>query len=229
MSKVLYFLATLAESGLSVFGIRTPYEQPSYKVVRDLGSAVEIRSYGPRVAVETAVTDGNQGQAFGRLFRYITGANTAGRTIDMTAPVQTGPLQTGPLKTGPLKTGPVAENSVRPGAGGSDGQTIAMTVPVEMGAASMRFFLPKAVAANPPSPTDPLVRIVTLPAEDFGVIRFSGTLTQHAKDKQDAALRRVLLQAKIPPVGPASTLSYDPPFAVPFLRRNEIAVPVAGG
>ncbi len=218
MSKVLYFLATLAESALSVFGVRAPYEQPSYKVVRDLGSAVEIRSYAPRVAVETSVTDGNQGQAFGRLFRYITGANTAGRTIDMTVSVQ----------TGPIKTEPPNADSARPGGGGSNGQTIAMTVPVEMGGASMRFFLPKAVAANPPSPTDPLVRIVTLPAEDFAVIRFSGTLTQRAKDKQDAALRRVLLQAKIPPAGPASTLSYDPPFAIPFLRRNEIAVPVAG-
>ena len=210
MSKILYFLATFAESGLSVFGIRAPYEQPSYKVVRDLGSAVEIRSYAPRVAVETAIAGGNDGQAFGRLFRYITGANTAGRTISMTAPVQEAP----------------AGNA---GDAGSGGRTIAMTVPVELGQASMRFFLPKAVAANPPSPTDPLVHIVTLPAQTFGVIRFSGSLTREAKEKQDATLRSVLAQAHVTPEGPSSILSYDPPFAIPFLRRNEIAVPVSGG
>ena len=39
MSKVLYFLATFAESGLSVFGIRGTYEQPSYRVVRTLAGA----------------------------------------------------------------------------------------------------------------------------------------------------------------------------------------------
>ena len=205
MSKILYFLATFAESGLSVFGIRAPYEQPAYTVVRDLGDAVEIRKYAPRVAVETAIVDGNDGQAFGRLFRYITGANTAGRTISMTAPVQEGP------------------------APSSGGRTIATTVPVELGQASMRFFLPKAVAANPPSPTDKLVSIVTLPAQEFGVIRFSGTLNRQSKEKQDAALRRVLAKASIVPAGASSVLSYDPPFAIPFLRRNEIAVPVNGG
>ena len=90
MHKVLYFLVTFLESGLAIFGIRAPLEQPSYRVLSTLPDHVEIRSYGPHIAVETR-SDGDEGDAFSRLFRYITGANAAAQTIKMTAPVaQTG-------------------------------------------------------------------------------------------------------------------------------------------
>ena len=90
MAKVLYFLITFLESGLAIFGIRGPLEQPRYRVLSTLAPHVEIRSYGPLVAVETR-TGGDEGDAFSRLFRYITGANAEKQTIKMTAPVaQTG-------------------------------------------------------------------------------------------------------------------------------------------
>ncbi len=207
MSRLLYFLATFAESGLSVFGIRAPYEQPHYTVIRTLAPGIELRDYDPRVAAETEIADGNEGEAFVRLFRYITGANTGGTTIAMTVPVQTGPGR----------------------AGG--GRMLAMTVPVERagdpGSPTMRFFLPASAAAAPPVPTDPKVRIVHLPAATFAAIRFSGTLSQATRRSERAALFAALGRAGITPAGPASFLSYDPPFAIPFLRRNEIAVRVA--
>lgn len=202
VSRLLYFLATFAESGLSVFGIRAPYEQPHYTVVRILASGIELRAYGARVAAETDIADGNDGEAFGRLFRYITGANTGCTRIGMTVPVQKG-----------------------------DGRMLAMTVPVEMagdaGSHTMRFFLPASVASAPPVPSDPKVRIVTLPAASFATIRFSGTLSEATRQSESAKLIEALDRAGIAPSGPASILSYDPPFAIPFLRRNEIAIAVA--
>jgi hypothetical protein len=197
MTKIWYFLSTFADSGLSVFGIRSPYEQPSYQVLQQIGPAIELRRYEARVAVETEMTPGNEGEAFGRLFRYITGANTGKQMISMTTPVVEQKL------------------------------TMTMTRPVVSmdGARTMRFFLPKAVAsAGAPAPTDPLVHVVTTPAVTWGVIRFSGVATSGSRAKETALLRAGLAQAGKRAEGSPIYLSYDPPFTIPFLRRNEVAL-----
>jgi hypothetical protein len=196
MSAFFYYLGAAADSALSVFGIRAPYEQPPYQVVGHLDNGVEIRAYGTRVAAETPMRGGNDGEAFGRLFRYITGANQGDAHIAMTVPVEQAP------------------------------QRIAMTVPVEMaGDQVMRFFLPhKVVQAGPPKPTDPLVHIVTLPPQQFAVLRFSGTITEASRDEHEKLLMAAVTGAGRHAEGAPSTLSYDPPFALPFLRRNEVAV-----
>ena len=72
MAKVLYFLLTFLESGLALFGIRAFSEQPPYTVVASLGEGVAVRRYGPTVVVQAEAA---RNTAFGRLFRYITGAN----------------------------------------------------------------------------------------------------------------------------------------------------------
>ena len=195
MSGFFYYLGVAADSVLSVFGVRAPYEQPPYHVLQTIDNGVEIRAYDARVAVETTITAANDGAAFGRLFRYITGANNGAAKISMTVPVQMGPPE-----------------------------RIAMTVPVEMGDDRvMRFFLPKAVAAHPPAPTDPLVHVVTLPPETFGVLKFSGTINAESVADHKAALLRVLNAAGRRVDGAPSVFSYDPPFSIPFLRRNEVA------
>jgi hypothetical protein len=198
MSSFLYYLATAAESALSVVGIRAPYEQPKYEIIGQLPHGVELRAYGPRVAAETPIRNGNEGEAFGRLFRYITGANAGSSRIAMTIPVQMTP------------------------------QRIAMTLPVQTGGDGvMRFFLPEAVVSRgPPAPTDTLVHIVTLPPQDFAVLRFSGMITDASRQAHEAALMAAVSQGGKHALGEPSVLSYDPPFALPFLRRNEVAVKV---
>jgi hypothetical protein len=199
MSKFLYYLTTLGESALSLVGIRSGYAQPAYRVLQTIPPAVEIRHYDARTAAETPMGQGNDGAAFERLFRYITGANTTKKQISMTAPVE--------------------ESS----------QLIAMTVPVEIfgGAQTMRFFLPQSVVqSGVPTPTDPQVHIVTLPPVTLGVIRFSGLATQAAREKETALLRLALSHAGKTTEGPPAYFSYDPPFTAPFLRRNEVALQV---
>ena len=198
MSDFLYYLSAAGESVLSVFGIRTPYEQPPYGVIGQLGHGVEIRAYDSRLAVQTPMRAGNDGEAFGRLFRYITGANQADAKIAMTVPV---------------------EQTARP---------VAMTIPVEtLGDGMMRFFLPRAVAERgPPTPKDPQVSIVTLPPRHFAVLRFSGTVDDASREKHEQRLLAALAGTSYRPEGAPSLLSYDPPFALPFLRRNEVAVAV---
>jgi hypothetical protein len=198
MTKFFYFLSTFAESGLSVFGIRSPYEQPSYQVVQHVSPSIEIRRYEARMAVETAMTPGNEGEAFGRLFRYITGANRTQGLLPMTAPV--------------------AETSAM----------VAMTVPVVSSGTqqTMRFFLPKSVASSgAPTPTDPLVHVVSVPAVQLGVIRFTGAATASLRETETQLLRKGLSQAGKVTDGAPIYMSYDPPFTIPFLRRNEVAIP----
>ena len=188
---MLYFLITFLESGLAIFGVRAGFEQPHYRVLSTLSDHVEIRSYGPLVAVETRV-EGDDGDAFSRLFRYISGANAANETIKMTAPV----AQTGGRRFG-----------------GGTMQT-------------MQFVLPAHLAANPPAPTDPKVAIVAVPARTLAVIRFSGSFGRRNLDTHLQKLREVLARSGRTAEGAPIFLGYDPPFTLPFLRRNEVALQI---
>ena len=206
MSGIFYYLLTFAESITSVFGLRFPYEQPRYSVLQDLGQSVEVRQYEPRLAVE-AVVDGTDreraaSEAFGLLFRYITGANRQELKIAMTVPVRSGPRR------------------------------IAMTTPVrtssDAGRVAMRFFLPQTVAAaGAPAPLDPRVHLVEVPATTIAALRYSGVSTPVVRDHQAAALLGVLAKSSWTAHGEVFQFNYDPPFAIPFLRRNEVAVDVA--
>ncbi len=195
MAKVLYFVVTFLESILGIFGIRAGLEQPPYRVLSTLTDHVEIRSYGPLVAVETRV-QGDEGDAFSRLFRYITGANATAETIKMTAPV----AQTG---------------------GGRFGGA-----PAAGAAQTMQFLLPARLAANPPAPTDPKVAIVAVPARTLAVIRFSGGFGRRNLDTHLQVLREILAKSGRTAEGAPIFLGYDPPFTIPLLRRNEVALQI---
>ena len=160
LANFLYYLVTGAEAVLSVFGIRSFYEQPPYAVVEQLGDAIEIRSYGPRLAVETTVEGSDshtaENEAFQLLLSYIAGANRGSARFAMDAPV---------------------EQASQP-------SLIAMTAPVEItgkqsNRVSMRFFLPGALAAKgAPEPLDNRVRIVEVAPSTLAVVRFSSVLNE---------------------------------------------------
>ena len=195
-------------AGCSVFGVRSGYEQPPYEVVEEIGDAVEVRSYGARVAAEsrvaTADRDEGMNDAFRVLFNYITGDNQTEASIAMTAPVET------------------AQTS----------EEIAMTVPVESarnddGVLYMRFFLPAEYnAESAPQPTDPKVSIVTLPEQTFATLRFTGFGGEGSVAAKKQELLASLNGTPWRPTAEPVALFYDPPWTIPFLRRNEVAVAV---
>jgi hypothetical protein len=206
VAGLLYYLLTFTESVGSVFGLRFAYEQPRYAVIQELSQNVEIRRYEPRQAIEATVSGGDRdaasSEAFALLFRYITGANRGEQKIAMTAPVRI-----------------------------SEPMRISMTTPVQTsmsrGQISMRFFLPRAVAkAGAPAPLDSRLRLVQVPEMTVAVIRYSGVATQATRDHQAALLLGVLARSEWKADGDIFQFNYDPPFAIPFLRRNETAVPV---
>jgi hypothetical protein len=191
-------------AGSQILGDRSGTEEPAYTVQARLGEAMEIRRYGERVAVETDMGDGG-GRPFMRLYDYITGANTGTRKIAMTVPVAMEP---------------------------EEGATIAMTTPVEMAskpgqARFIRFMLPADYTIDTaPEPTNPRVRLVALPAQDVAVRRFSGWRSTPSERRNTRLLRDRLAHSDWRPSGPPVTWVYDPIWTVPFLRRNEIAIPV---
>lgn len=211
LDKIVYYATTFAEAGLSVFGMSGVYEQPRYEVRQALGPHLEVRDYAPRVAAEATVAGTDREQAgraaFKLLFDYITGANMGGRRMAMTAPVQQE----------------------------ADPELIAMTAPAQTETTasldgvrlSMRFFLPARLADDPPAPRDTRVRIVALPSATVVALRFSGALDDSARVARERELLARLADTPWQPVGTPYVLGYDPPFAIPFLRRNEVVVAVA--
>lgn len=208
MRALLGALGSLVLAGCSLFGVRGGYEQPPYDVVDRLPGGVEVRRYAPRLAAETTVeaADPEAGRtaAFRLLAAYIFGANRPKSEVAMTAPVE---VQAEPQRvamTAPVETAPAAE-----------------------GRYTMRFFLPaKLTLATAPEPADARVRVTVVPEETFAVRRYSGSRAAERIDAEHAALLAALEGSAWRPVAAPVSLFYDPPWTLPFLRRNESAVAV---
>lgn len=206
MRNLLTALSTAMLAGCSVFGIRSGYEQPPYEVVESLSDDVEIRRYRAHLVAETVVEAANpeaaQNQAFRILAGYIFGANRSREEISMTAPVE-----------------------VR-------SETIAMTAPVETSPAGanqyrMRFFLPAALTLETaPQPNDARVSLLVVPERTAAVLRFSGLGGKAAVAEREKALLLALRASHWRASGTAAVFYYDPPWTIPFLRRNEVVVAV---
>ena len=205
--NAIYYTVLTLEAIFGVIGIRL-YEEPPYQIVETLPSDVEVRRYGQRIAAEVTLPRGTDdrasGAAFQALFDYIAGANrkSDGRRekIAMTTPVE-----------------------VR------ESDKVAMTTPVQTTVDDktlrMRFFLPKRYTLETaPAPSDDRVQIVTVPAETLAVLRFSGRVVELAPVERRKQLADALAKSNWRSSTEPFLLSYDAPFTIPFLRRNEVAV-----
>ncbi len=110
-------------------------------------------------------------------------------------------------------------------------ETIAMTAPVAQARdgehSTIRFYMPsKWTLDTLPAPDDDKVRLVTVPGETVAVLRFSGDRSPRAVADRTEDLSETLRANGIEADGPAQSWFYDPPWTVPFRRRNEIAIPV---
>ena len=93
MTRILTIIAIVIASP-----VWAEYERPSYNVVLK-EDGLEIRDYASAIVVETQVLASRRdaaGEAFRSLFNYISGNNTSGLEIPMTAPVAQTPAGKGP-------------------------------------------------------------------------------------------------------------------------------------
>lgn len=185
-------------------------EQPRYRLTEQDGD-VEIRRYEPYLVAETLVAGtfgeaGNEG--FRRLFNYITGANHTQTEISMTAPV--------------------AQAAGEQAAGGRE---IAMTAPVGQSAAEAGYWVSFVVPsqftlASVPRPLDPRVRVREISGQVVAALRYSGFWGEQKYRAKEAELLDYLAARGLTPAGAAQFARYNPPFLPPFMRRNEILVPL---
>jgi len=107
-----------------------------------------------------------------------------------------------------------------------DSEKIQMTTPVTQSEKSlemvMQFYLPsKFTKKTAPVPTDPRVELITIEEGHYAVIKYSGRLTDKNFNKHKKILKENLIEDKIEIIGPAIKATYNGPFTLPILRRNE--------
>ena len=115
--------------------------------------------------------------------------------------------------------------------GNAEEQKIAMTAPVQQtmaGEKEMAFMMPAEYALKDlPQPEDQRVSFREAPAYTAAVIQFSGWASAEKADENWQQLRRFLIAEGIDITGEPTLNQYNPPWTLPFMRRNEIIVPVA--
>ena len=179
-------------------------EQPKYDVV-ERDQNIEVRDYSPMIVAEAEVA-GERRAAISAGFRiiaaFIFGENVSAQ-------------QTVP-------TTPAAERT---------GEKIAMTAPVTQQANGatwhVRFVMPGGYNMDTlPKPRNAAVKLKEITAKRFAVIRFSGLPTENALNSRTNELG-VFIKAKGLQTSSSPTYAfYNPPWTLPFLRRNEIMIEI---
>ncbi|KAH7671372.1 SOUL hem-binding protein [Dioscorea alata] len=176
----------------------------------------EIRETEPYFVAETTMP-GKSGfdfngasQSFNVLAAYLFGKNTGSEKMEMTTPVVTRKVQ-------------------------SDGEKMEMTTPVitkqsdDQGSWQMSFVMPSKYGANLPLPKDSSVRIKEVPRKIVAVTAFSGLVTDHDVKIREAKLCEAIkndTQYQLKEGALVEIAQFNPPFTLPFARRNEIALEV---
>lgn len=198
-------LSTLIILGAVLWGpIVSNVEQAKYTTVEKIGN-IEIREYPPMIVAETIVT-GERKTAISEGFRlvadFIFGNNSRNEKVAMTAPV----IQ-------------------------QAGEKIAMTAPVTQQASGsswiVRFVMPSSYSVKTlPNPNNPKVRINEIPGKRFVTINFSGVSSKENLKKNEILLLEFVRGKQLNVSEVPVYAFFNPPWTLPFLRRNEIMMEV---
>jgi hypothetical protein len=184
-------------------------EEPKFTLL-EKDQSFELRLYEPKILAEVLVS-GTMREASSKGFKliadFIFGNNiaTSGKSekISMTAPVL-----------------------IEPHA-----EKISMTAPVNVeqsGAGwKVNFVMPSQYTLETlPKPNNPVVKIKPIPAKKFAVIQFSGLVDEEKMAKKVTDLEQWISTKQLKVLGNAELARYNPPWTLPFLRRNEVLIEV---
>ena len=104
---------------------------------------------------------------------------------------------------------------------------IKMTVPVTQenknGNMKMQFYLPsKFNKDNVPKPSNPEIKILNVEGGYYAVIKYSGRSSDENFIKNKNILEKELKKDNIVILSPPIRASYNSPFTLPMLKRNEV-------
>ena len=181
-------------------------EQAEYTVIKKTDN-YEIRNYPKHIVAQTTVS-GQLSQAmnsgFSTVAEYIFGGNVKKEKIAMTAPV-------------------IVKDTIS--------EKIPMTAPVvsrtDGDSQIISFGMPKSYTLESlPSPTNPKVQIIEIPAQNLAVASFSW----FSNDKRIKIMQEKLLidlaKDGIKPIGELRYAGYNAPWTPPWMKRNEVMVEI---
>ena len=179
-------------------------EEPEFISI-EKKDAFEIREYKSKLIAQVLVSgtfDSASNKGFRLLADFIFGnnkTNEGSKKIEMTAPVITREASEKIEMTAPV----ISEETER-------GWYISFNMPKQYSKETL------------PIPNNSEVKIIEVPAEKFAVITFSGLV----RDKKYAEMLNELIEEmkkrNLEPKGPPILARYNPPWTLPFLRRNEL-------
>ena len=108
-----------------------------------------------------------------------------------------------------------------------ESKEIKMTVPVTQEIKNenmtMQFYLPsKFNKENAPKPSNSDIKILTIEGGYYAVIKYSGRSSDKNFLKNKDILKKQLKQDNITIISPPIRASYNSPFTLPMLKRNEV-------
>ena len=181
----------------------TKYEEPNYKSTLKEGQ-FEVREYPSGIAASVEVNNGDKAaneanEAFKILAGFIFGKNKSKQKIAMTVPMTEAVVAEKIAMTAPVTTKTSADKMV------------------------MTFYMPsKYTMESLPEPSDSRIQISQTAVRKYAVVKFSGLATKRALKQQEEKLRTWMKEKNLEGTGDALDAFYNPPWTLPFLRRNEI-------
>tara|TARA_B100000035_G_scaffold314796_1_gene332344 strand:- start:449 stop:1060 length:612 start_codon:yes stop_codon:yes gene_type:complete len=183
-------------------------EEPEFTVLFQEEN-LEIREYEPRIIAHVKANgdfDDASSKGFKILADFIFGNNTinnSSKKISMTAPVSASISSKKISMTAPV----IAENNNNEW--------------------SISFVMPKEFTMETlPLPNNQNIKITALPKEKFAVVVFSGLVRESSYNKKVNLLNEFIKKKKLTPLSSIQIARYNPPWTLPFFRRNELMVKI---
>jgi hypothetical protein len=198
----------LAIITLTFTGVVMATEEPQFSVLEKT-PPFELRSYAPMILAEVKV-EGDLEEASGQGFRliaaYIFGQNQVSEKIAMTTPV-------------------AIEGQAPKSA------KIAMTSPVGIesnaGQWIVSFVMPAEYTMESlPKPLNSRVQLRQIPAVKRAVISFTGFYNANKVAERTVELEEWMRTKNLQAASAPKFARYNPPWTLPFMRRNEIMIDV---
>ena len=207
ISRLLVFLTSILIASTVM-----ATEEPRFSII-EKSEPFELRSYAPQLIAEVKVEgdlDTASSQGFRLIAAFIFGQNQVSEKISMTAPVAIETAQSTKI----AMTVPVGIEASKDSAKGVSQWVFSFVMPSEYTMATL------------PKPLNPLVSIRELPAQRRAAITFSGFYNEAKVLEKTNALEAWIKSKQWQPIGNPQFARYNPPWSIPFMRRNEILITV---
>jgi hypothetical protein len=184
------------------------FNELKFKVLKT-ENEITLREYRPLVVVETEINgdfDVVSDEGFRRLSEYLDGANKTSKKLAVTAPVSFAIAPTEKIAlVQPEKTVKTSGDHWR-----------------------ITFNLPSGYTLQTlPYPDDSRVVFREVPEQKIAAFEYSGNWSKFRYEERKKKLLDWVRKNGMKPTGEVVFARYNPPWVLPFLRRNEVLIPVA--